>query len=254
MKTKYSLSKVLILIYIFIVSCTDTNEVIKNQVNELELFEIQRMAEDHNIYLNDIHDNYGDISLKTSIETQEVRSYLFAKYVGESDTAEYFNFSRKVQKVQNVSDLLENVIEKAYFNRIKLKLEESKSLGIEELCDQIDFIMAEVQLDKRDFFKTPILLYAETIKKSAYYWAPESIGGSGIGANIIAKRAAFRNKNTADWRNIVETDASYMAIGMIGLVSYGSWEVLFGPDKFALGDAALIWVSSEAALSSALFG
>ena len=121
----------------------------------------------------------------------------------------------------------------------------------QELSDDLDVIINTINEDSRDFFKTPLKLYAETLKESAYYWWSAEKGGSGIGYKVMQKRGKTVSMKTM--QSAAETDGKAISGGMIGIAAYGTWGVLFGPVGFALTGASFIAVVVGSAYCSAVF-
>lgn len=263
MNTKKSLTKVniitlsLTIIISTLLSCNadNTHEEVGQSKElwrkmELSNSEIKNMALDHNVHLGKIYSKMYDFkSKKTGNEQfEEMKIQLIAGFAESNEIIAYCEFFDNVRNA-NLEDLLENEFEKEYVRSITSTL--NSSSNHQELKDNLDLIISEIDNDSRDFFKTPLKLYAETLKESAYYWWSTEKGGSGIGYKIMEKRG--KNRSMRTMRNVAETDAKAISAGMIGIAAYGSWGVLFGPVGFALTGASFIGVAVGSAFASAVF-
>lgn len=217
---------------------------------ELSNVEIKQMASDHNTSLKNIFDEKYDFDSKKTESEQfgEIKVALIKEFADASEQQAYNEFFDNVRNV-NLVDLLENDFEKNYVDDITKKL--NSSANHQELSNSLDLIIASIDQDKRDFFKTPLKLYAETIKESAYYWWPTEIGGSGVGYEVMQKRGKTVTKTTMN--RAAETDGKALSAGMIGVATYGAWGVMFGPVGFALTGASFIGVVVGSAFASAVF-
>lgn len=228
-------------------------------IEELPHDKILEMAKMHNEILNDIHMTRGDVYLYGESERLELIEDLYNIYMydfREDITLDkVVDFSGNLTVVGKPQDLLIYGYEKEYIDQADQILFNSSNVG--ELSESLDKLVEDVKFDKRKMFKTPILLYIETLKESSFYWASVEEGGDGFGFSLLVKRNSYsgRDKNKKiDWKNIAKADAQGMTTGMLGVAAYGAWGVMFGPAGFALTGGALVWVAVESAMSSALFG
>ena len=217
---------------------------------ELSNAEIKQMASDHNKYLTKIFDETYDFNSNKTENEQftEIKIDLIREFSTASEEQAYNEFFDNVRNI-NLEDLLENDFEKDYVQNIKSVLYSSSNH--QELSNNLDIIITIIDNDERDFFKTPLKLYAETIKESAFYWWPTEIGGSGIGYEVMQKRGKAITRTAMN--RAAETDAKALSGGMIGIAAYGTWGVLFGPVGFALTGASFIGVVVGSAFASAVF-
>ncbi|WP_353159334.1 hypothetical protein [Myroides odoratus] len=250
---------------LFFVKCSDDvkdiegkNYQTKNDNNiELSIDQISEMAKMHNRILKDIHLNRGDVYLYDENEKLELTRDMYRRHMSgferEMELEAVINFSRNVARVDNPADLLIYDYEKRYLAEANEVLHRSANLN--ELNRSLDRVAASVMSDEREMYKTPILLYIETLKESSYYWASVEEGGEGFGFSLLESRTTNSAvKTKRNWRNTAIADAQGMTTGMLGLAAYGAWGVMFGPATFALGAGALVWVAVESAMASALFG
>ncbi|QTY27904.1 hypothetical protein [Flavobacterium sp. CS20] len=241
-------------------SCTDDANSLKDDnilksissAEELPFSKIKEMAQQHNTILRNIHTEFGDVSDYSKNEEELLTLSLFNDLdintnINQEDA---ISFSENVRSVEDVITLLPHEYEKEYIRQIRTILYNSENL--EDLNNEVNIIVDNIINDQREMYKTPLLLYAETIKTSAEYWAPENIGGLGYGDEILNNNKML--KSDSNWQSVAETDGQAIATGMIGLAAYGAWGVMFGPAGFALTGASLLWVVGEVALSSAMWG
>jgi hypothetical protein len=244
--------------FFLVISCTSDNNSnddvsVNNELwrtMELSDLEIKKMASDHNVYLKKIYDKmYNFKSSKTENDQfEDIKIELIEEFSDESEVQSYSEFIDNVRNV-NLEDLLENDFEKEYVQNITSTLYASNNH--QELSDDLDVIINTINEDSRDFFKTPLKLYAETLKESAYYWWSAEKGGSGIGYKVMQKRGKTVSMKTM--QSAAETDGKAISGGMIGIAAYGTWGVLFGPVGFALTGASFIAVVVGSAYCSAVF-
>lgn len=249
-----------LIVFITLISCTDEANSLKDDnlvksngnVEELSLSKIKEMAQQHNTILRSIHTEHGNVSDYDKKEEETLTLNLFndlaiSDSINQEDA---ISFSKNVRSVEDFIELLPHEYEKEYIRQIRTALYNSGNLEV--LNSQLNIIVDKIINDGREMYKTPLLLYAETIKASSEYWAPENIGGSGYGDAILSNNKMI--KSDGSWQSVAETDGQAIATGMIGLAAYGAWGVMFGPAGFALTGASPLWVVGEAALSSVMWG
>lgn len=233
-------------------SCTSEpyHELERWKTMELSNSEIKSMALSHNDYLSNIYKNLYDFnsSKNESQQFKDIKISLIKEFAPEDEYSAYSVFFDNVKDV-NLEELFQNDFEIQYVSNIKKAL--NTATNHSSLVENINEILIEIDSDDRDFFKTPLKLYAQAMVESSYYWWSEDIGGSGIGYKILKRRGKKMAMKTM--RDVVETDAKALSAGMIGLAAYGSWGLLFGPVGFALTGASFIGVVVGSAFSSAVF-
>lgn len=232
------------------ISMTNAYSKTSSENQEFSLEEIKQMAENHNIYLERIHDEYGDIVDYTEAQSDEVlRNYVIELgFTDEEEIQKIIDFKHNVNSVNSFKDILTDETEKNYVDLIDQALE--SSINVEDLEAKINVVENQILSEKDgEIYKTPLLIYAETIKSSAFYWAPVNLGGSGKGTLILANRG---NNQSQQWRKVAQTDGRALAVGFTGMAIYGAWGVLFGPVGFALTGASVAFVVVNAGLASAL--
>ena len=217
---------------------------------ELSDNEIKSMALSHNDFLSDIYISKYDFnsSKNESLQFKDIKIKLIRDFAAENEVLAYSIFFDNIKNV-NLEQLFQNDFEVDYVNQIRAAL--NTATNHNTLVRNINEIIFEIDEDKREFFKTPMKLYAQTLIESSFYWWSEENGGSGIGYKVLKKRG--KNMTMKTMRDVVETDAKALSAGMIGLAAYGSWGLLFGPVGFALTGASFIGIVVGSAFSSAVF-
>ncbi|WP_372473378.1 hypothetical protein AB4865_11155 [Capnocytophaga sp. ARDL2] len=240
------------------------NNIRQKKLNQMDSFEelsyeqIMKMANMHNEILNNIHMSRGDVYLYSENEKLELVEDLYNTYMSDFrdiTLKQVVDFSKNVAGVEKSQDLLIYDWEKMYIDQANQILFDSSDIG--DLNMSLDKLVGDVKSDNRKMFKTPILLYIETLKESSFYWASVEEGGSGLGFSLLKKRSPYfmsNKKGKKNWKNVAIADAQGMTTGMLGVAAYGAWGVMFGPAGFALTGGAFVWVAVESAMASALFG
>ncbi len=222
---------------------------------EWSMEEITNFAQSHNDYLADIHNNYGDVINFNESEREAILVNYWAE-MGYSDQETIDNaqeFYDKLSSLESLKQLYENQEEKNYVDEIDSALE--SAIDLADLNEKLNIIENDIQNNESEnVYKTPLLIYAETLKKSAYYWAPIELGGQGNGSDILYERGgtAARGK----WGKVTKADGLAAAGGFMALATYGYYLAFFGPvgatiattslGMIALGSA---WASGIAAMS-----
>lgn len=218
---------------------------------EWTMEQITNFAQAHNDYLSDIHSNYGDIINLTATEREAIRVNYLADmgYTDQETIDNSKEFFDKLSSLESLNQLYENQEERNYVDLIDDAFEDA--VDIDELNYKLNVIENTIQNDKSEIvYKTPLLIYAETLKKSAYYWAPVELGGQGNGSTILFNREGTTGK--AKWKKVTKADGLAAAGGFMALATYGAYLTFFGPAGAVIATSSLAMIALGSAWASGI--
>ncbi len=251
--------------------CQKTAPTIKDSKD----VKITKLALLHNEYLENIISHYDFDSNESKIlkfkqaflksdlkgisyqqKEKILRSYYHKSFKNSQDSA---------IKIVNSNDLINKINSSKLSNKklliesIALATKEAKmnNMSCSKLNDFVDSLETALSLhlggDELVILKT----YGETLKASAYFWFPKSVGGSGKGYSFLLKVQNTSSSKSKSMKDVnfelpplgaaLVADAASMSIGMVGVAISGAF---LGP----VGWGALVLVAGESAVNSGFSG
>jgi len=248
-------------------SCEKNENALQDVTQQVSIndAQIQKLAESHNLYLEEMVKTYDYNSKLSDVENFKA-NFLKANLddISISEKTTIIERLKNTNKSTGESSLkaatIDNLISEinsADFPNKELLVElitiatnkvTSSQLTCVELTSFLDNIIndAITTLDEKE--RIVIKSYFETLKASAYFWFSVELGGSGIGYTHLQNLNDNNNKASKEMSPLgsaLIADASSMSIGMIGVAVAGTF---FGP----IGWGALAIVAGESAANSGL--
>jgi len=209
---------------------------------------IERVAKKHNEYLEIVFNNlnYNDKNLKKEIisEFNKIKEKELIDNSNKVKIKEKFdiNLEKNVNNIdENLKTLKEKLSKEAFLIIMKAYSLSNKRMQISKFKKEINKLELNAKEKLKGVELDTVLITLNVFKQSAYFWFPESDGGSGKGYAILKKIKSYKSATNVLAANGLSAGSSFIG----GALAAG---IFGGP----LGWGFLAGVAISSAMSSAI--
>mgnify|MGYP006076124797 CR=1 FL=1 len=230
MKTKilkYSLLTAIIGIALWSCNKEDIKSVNHTSSIEPSMMLNSNITEIGNLHNDILETTFTDFDYTVSDYLAEIKTnFLLAEIEGldESTKLALLNDTNNYDR-SYINNNLTDQIAKDYISSGELIIDTATNYT--SMFDGLSNLKQEIESDSRDFNKDVALIFCEVSIKSSYFWLNSSVGGSGIGSNILKDLDREQLPGVSPYvRDIIAADG----LGAAGVfTSYGLFAGMTGP-------------------------